>query len=456
MRKLFLFFFGVLSIILSAQDGTVDFSFNTGSGSNGSEIVAMALQPDGKIIVAGDFTSYDGIARKGIARLNSDGSIDQTFNPGSGVVGNVYDIMIQQDGKIIIAGDFTQFNNIQKKYVTRLNSDGSLDMTFNTAGSGSSQGVFSITQQNDGKILIAGGFTSYNGISRGRIARLNNNGTLDQTFDSGIGSDHILGDVILQSDGKVLIGGFTSFTYDNISRNSIARLNSDGSLDTSFNQSGVGGNLPMSSMTMQSDGKIIISGSFTSYNNVQTGGIVRLNTDGSLDSTFTINSSASAYSAIVLPNGKILVGGSFYSSKLFRLNVDATVDKLFNTDWSVNNVRKVILQPDGKILACGNFNSFIGTNKKQIVRISGEDLLSVSDNKKENLQIYPNPVKDFLNIKTDEPISGYEIYSLDGRKLTTGNKVNDSKIDISNFQKGNYLLKVKTKDKEQIAKFIKE
>lgn len=345
---------------------------------------------------------------------------------------------------------------IFKKNIARLNSDGSLDATFNTAGSGPSQGVFSIAQQNDGKILIAGGFTSYDGISRGRIARLNNNGTLDQMFDSGIGSDHIIGSVILQSDGKVLIGSFTSFTYDNISRSSIARLNSDGSLDTSFNQFGLGGNLPMSSMTIQPNGKIIISGAFTSYNNVQTGGIVRLNTDGSLDSSFTKNSSASAYSAIVLPNGKILVGGSFNSSRLFRLNADATVDKLFDTGSGVNNVQRVILQPDGKILACGNFNSFGGTNKKQIVRISGEEMLSVSDNEKETLQIYPNPVRNVLNIKTELPIFQYEIYSLDGKKLLTGKNVDNSKINVSNLQKGNYLLKAKTKNNEQITKFIKE
>jgi len=116
----------------------------------------------------------------------------------------------------------------------------------------------------------------------------------------------------------------------------------------------------------------------------------------------------------------------------------------------------VILQPDGKILACGNFNSFSGTNKKQIVRISGEEMLSVSENKNENIKIYPNPVKDFLNIKSDELISGYEIYSLDGRKLLEENKLNNSKINVSQLQKGNYLLKAKTKNNEQITKFIKE
>ncbi|WP_379964527.1 T9SS type A sorting domain-containing protein [Epilithonimonas sp. UC225_85] len=453
MRKLFLLFFGVLSIILSAQDGSVDLNFNTGVGPNGYNIMAMGLQTDGKIIVAGDFTSYDGVARKGIARLNSDGGIDQTFNPGSGIVGRILNLIIQQDGKIIITGDFTQFNNIQKNYIARLNVDGTLDTSFNIAGSGPSNAVYSIAQQIDGRILIAGDFGSYNGISRGRVTRLNSDGTLDQTFDSGIGSNNYLNSVVLQYDGKVLIGGYTS-TYNNISRRTIARLNSDGSLDTSFNPIGSGGNIPIYTMTVQPDGKVIICGGFTSFNNVETGGIARLNTDGSLDTTFVKNNSASANSAIVLPNGKILTNGNFYStSKFHRLKADGSIDKLFDTG---GEVRRMILQPDGKILVCGYFNSFNGISKKQIVRINGEDLLSVSDIEKENIQIYPNPVKDILNIKSDETISDYEIYSLDGRKLTTGNKINDSKIDVSHLTKGNYLLKVKTKEKEQTTKFIKE
>ncbi|MCD9853095.1 T9SS type A sorting domain-containing protein [Epilithonimonas sp. JDS] len=453
MRKLFLLFYIVFSIILSAQDGSVDLNFNTGLGPNGYNIMAMGLQTDGKIIVAGDFTSYDGIARKGIARLNSDGSIDQTFNPGSGIVGRVLNIIIQQDGKIIISGDFTQFNNIQKNYIARLNVDGSLDTTFNIAGSGASNVIYSIAQQTDGKILIAGDFGLYNGIARGRVARLNKDGSLDQTFDSGIGSNNYLNSVVLQSDGKVLIGGYTS-TYNNIARRTIARLNIDGSLDTSFNPIGSGGNLPIYSMTVQLNGKIIICGGFTSFNNVETGGIARLNTDGTLDTAFIKNNSASANSAVVLPNGKILTNGNFYStSKFHRLKTDGSADKLFDT---VGEVRRMILQPDGKILVCGYFTSFDGVNKKQIVRINGENILSVSDNEKENLQIYPNPVKDILNIKSIEPISGYEIYSLDGRKLTTGNKVNDSKIDVSNLTKGNYLIKFQTKGKEQTTKFIKE
>lgn len=453
MRKVFLFFYSILSIILSAQDGSVDLNFNTGSGPNGSEIVAMALQSNGKIIVAGDFTTYDGIARKGIARLNNDGSIDQNFDIGAGLEGRVLNIVVQEDGKIIITGDFTKFNNIEKRYVTRLNADGSLDNTFNAGGSGANTSIYSVVQQPDGKILIAGDFDYYNGVRRGKVARLNTDGSLDGTFDSSVGSNNNLNSVVLQSDGKFLIGGYTS-TYNNIARRTIARLNSNGSLDTSFNPIGSGSNLPIYTMTVQPDGKIIICGGFTSFNNVETGGIARLNADGSLDTTFVKNNSASANSAIVLPNGKILTNGNFYStSKLHRLKSDGSADKLFDTG---GEVRRMILQPDGKILVCGYFNSFNGVNKKQIVRINGEEILSVSENIKASLQTFPNPVKDVLNIKNYVSNFDYEIYSLDGKKIRIGKKINDSKIDVSTLQKGNYLLKVKTELGEQTSKFIKE
>lgn len=116
----------------------------------------------------------------------------------------------------------------------------------------------------------------------------------------------------------------------------------------------------------------------------------------------------------------------------------------------------MILQPDGKILVCGYFNSFNGVNKKQIVRINGEDILSVSDNEKNSVKIYPNPVKDILHIKNDNEISEFEIYSMEGKKLMTGNDINNSKLDVTILQKGNYLIKLKSKGKEQTTKFIKE
>lgn len=453
MKKLFIFLFGLSTLILFAQDGAVDLNFNNNSGPNGSIIRAMVLQADNKIVVAGDFTSYNNIARNGIARLNSDGSVDQTFNPGAGVVGSIHNITIQQDGKIIIAGEFTKIGNVEKNHLARLNKDGSLDTTFNPNGSGPSAPVWSIAQQPDGKIIIAGTFVSYNDISRGRVARLNTDGSLDQSFDSGFGADSILNSVILQPDGKVLIGGYV-INYNSVTRRTVARLNSNGTLDAGFNHLGIGANLPLSHMTLQPNGKVIVSGFFFTYDTLNTGGVVRLNTDGSLDTTFAKNSSVGAYSSIVLPNGKILAAGSYYSnSMLLRLNSDGTLDKNFISNGMI---QRMLLQPDGKILVCGNFTALNGVNIRQIARINGEDIMSILDNRKDNLTIFPNPVKNILNIKTNESISGYEIYTLDGRKLETGNKINDLKIDVSNLSKGNYLIKFKTKSKEHSAKFIKE
>ena len=152
-------------------DGSLDTSFNPGSGAN-SVVTSIALQPDNKIIIGGEFTSYNGTARNYIARLNADGSLDTSFNPGSGANSTVYSVALQPDNKIIIGGEFTSYNGTARNRLARLNADGSLDTSFNP-GSGASNTVYSIALQPDNKIIIGGYFTSYNGTDRNRLARLN-------------------------------------------------------------------------------------------------------------------------------------------------------------------------------------------------------------------------------------------------------------------------------------------
>jgi uncharacterized delta-60 repeat protein len=135
--------------------------------------------------------------------------------------------------------------------------------------------VESVTVQSDGKVLIGGGFTAYNGTSRGNVARLNSDGSLDTDFATGAGANNYVGSVAVQSDGKILIGGgFT--TYNNTSRGGVARLNSDGSLDTGFLATGAGANGQVESVAVQSDGKILIGGRFTTYNGTSRGYVARL------------------------------------------------------------------------------------------------------------------------------------------------------------------------------------
>jgi uncharacterized delta-60 repeat protein len=286
------------------------------------------VQADGKVLIGGVFTSYNGTSRNFIARLNSDGSLDTSFDPGTGPSSGVYSVAVQADGKILIGGGFASYNGTSRNFIARLNSDGSLDTSFDS-GSGASSAVYSVAVQADGKVYIGGYFLSYNGKSRRNIARINSDGSLDTSFSPSYGPNSTVLSFAMQADGKVLIGGeFTS--YDGKSRNRIARLNSDGSLDTSFNP-GTGANKnSVTSIALQADGKVLIGGRFTSYNGTPRNYSARLNSDGSLDTTFDPGAGASdvVSSTVLQADGKVLIGGWFLSyngtarNRLARLHND--------------------------------------------------------------------------------------------------------------------------------------
>ena len=210
--------------------GDLDDTFNPNTGSN-EWILSAATQSDGKILVGGHFTNFHGFANGHIARLNSDGSIDKSFEPCSGPNDDVLAIAFQSDGSTIIGGRFTTYSLVPVGMITRINSDGSLDPSFNISSTGANGLVRQIIILPDDKILIAGEFTTYNNVPRNRIARLNPDGTLDETFDPGDGADHRIWGMDIQDDGKILIVGVFS-SYDNIVRNNVARLHPNGTLDT--------------------------------------------------------------------------------------------------------------------------------------------------------------------------------------------------------------------------------
>ncbi|MCA3067815.1 MAG: delta-60 repeat domain-containing protein, partial [Rhodocyclaceae bacterium] len=223
---------------LDTSFNPTDVGFGSGAGAN-FPVLTLALQPDGKVLIGGSFTTYNGTSRNSIARLNADGTLDNTFNPGTGANSEVYSLALQPDGKVLIGGSFTTYNGTSRNYIARLNADGTLDNTFNP-GTGANSRVRTLALQPDGKVIIGGRFTTYNGTSRDYIARLNADGTLDNTFNPGTGANDQVQTLALQPDGKVIIGGdFTS--YNGTSRNRIARLNADGTLDNTFNP-GTGAN----------------------------------------------------------------------------------------------------------------------------------------------------------------------------------------------------------------------
>jgi uncharacterized delta-60 repeat protein len=362
-------------------DGTLDNTFNPGTGPSGY-IHTISIQSDGKIIIGGSFSSYNGTTRNGIARLNADGTLDGTFNPGTGANYIIRTVTIQSDEKIIIGGDFTYYNGTARNRIARLNADGTLDNTFNP-GTGP-YSIMTISIQSDGKIIIGGDFTNYNGTARNRIARLNVDGALDNTFNSGTGANDIISTGVIQSDGKIIIGGnFTS--YNGTERNRIARLNADGTLDNTFNPgTGVGESNSLHTISIQSDGKIIIGGAFTSYNGSPINRIARLNANGTRDGTFNtgIGASSTIHTISIQSNGKIIIGGSFTSyngtpiKRIASLNANGTFDGTFNLGTGADGrINITVIQSDGKIIIGGYFTSYNGTTRNRIARLNVDGTL---------------------------------------------------------------------------------
>lgn len=307
---------GIKGVARLNADGSRDTSFNIGTGVTDGYVRTLSLQSTGKVFIGGDFFWVSGQMSPVLARYNSDGSFDTGFaGATAGSVSILYSSAVQSDDKILIGG-------IIDLGINRMNSDGSADTTFNTnvgtgvTYAGDTPFVLAIAVQGDGKILVGGSFTGFNGTTRNGIVRLLSTGAIDTTFNPGTGVG--IGSVqaiLVQPDGKIVIGGNFS-SYNGTARARIARLNSNGSLDTTFTP-GSGADNAVKTIARQSDGKLLIGGLFTNYNGTARSGVARLNSDGTLDTGFVQTaglSSSGIYSVKVQADGKILIGGSLSAS----------------------------------------------------------------------------------------------------------------------------------------------
>ena len=309
-------------------DGTRDTSaFTVGAAANDT-VSTIAVQSDGKILLGGTFTTFNGVTVNRIVRLNADGTRDTAFttNTGTGANNTVYTIAVQPDGKILVGGQFTTFSGVTVNRIARLNADGTRDTAFTTNNGTGITGttydrVLTIAIQPDGKILVGGAFETVMGVTTYRIFRLNSDGTRDTNFPTFIhtnGPNSTVNTMAVQSDGKILVGGGFSTFSSGVTVNFIVRLNADGTRDTAFTtNTGTGASSAVFTLAIQPDGKILVGGHFTTFNGVTVNRIVRLNADGSIDTAFTTDTGTGANNSVntivVQPDGKILVGGLFTS-----------------------------------------------------------------------------------------------------------------------------------------------
>jgi uncharacterized delta-60 repeat protein len=384
-RRVFLVSVLVLSAAVSTvgaaapTPGQLDTTFVPAPGTNDAVNVVIP-QPDGKVIAAGRFTFANNVARNRIARFNFNGSLDTTFDPGTGADGEITAAVLQADGRIVVAGRFTSFNGFTHNRVCRLNANGSVDQTFGL-GNGINNAPLALALQSDGRIIVGGQFTQVDLTLRNYLARLNTNGSVDLSFDPGNGPSGDVNAIVIQPDGRIIIGG-TFIGYNGFARGGIARVLGNGALDPSFD-SGVGTGGNVFALALQHNGQIVLGGRFVQYSGTNRAFIARVFGDGSLDFGFNPVPNSWVQSLAVEPDDRILVGGLFIDidgfgrNRIARLNTNGSVDLTFDPGAGCvgaltndqTQVRSIALQQFGRILAGGIFTSYDNQLRDNIVRL---------------------------------------------------------------------------------------
>jgi uncharacterized delta-60 repeat protein len=346
--------FGVLYTIPVMLTVNTVFTDTFYVGVAGGQVDSLALQTDGKILAAGEFSSLAGSARTLVGRLTPAGSLDG-FNPNVDGYSAVA-VALQANNQVLLGGYFFHINGQTHNRLGRLNADGSLDTTF---GYNVGNWLYCFTTLPDGKFLV--------GSDPEGLRRFNPDGTLDNSFNAAVAGPVLCAAML--PDGRFLVGpSLASFK-------ALLRLNADGSLDPAFNVPLDGVNTSISSIVLQADGKILVGGSFTSFAGQPRTNLARLNPDGTLDLAFRADADSYVSSLALQTDGNILVGGAFGAlagqsrSRLARLSPDGSLDLTFNPGAD-GNVFSLALQADGRILVGGSFSRLAGVSRTCLGRLS--------------------------------------------------------------------------------------
>jgi uncharacterized delta-60 repeat protein len=353
--------------------------FGTGFSNN----VNTTLVDSNSMILGGTFTAFSGVSAPRIFGLNLDGSINTQFSAGTGTDSSIFAIKRYDANSVLVAGGFTAYQGLANSYCFfKIDNNGTY-INGTSLSTGVDDQINTIELTNDGKIYLGGAFLNFSGLSRNRIVRINSDYTLDNTFQIGTGFGAAVNTIVRQSDNKLFVGGaFT--TYSGASANRMIKLNDDGSIDNTFNI-GTGFNNSVNVIVTQNDGKVLVGGSFTTFSGISANRIIRLNSDGTVDSSFVYGTAMSAVSSVnsitIQPDNKILVGGSFqiYNGtsvrRLIRLNTDGTLDNTFLSAAGATSVDQIDLLPNNRILLTGTFTSYDGYGVGRIAIINSEGQL---------------------------------------------------------------------------------
>ena len=397
---------------------------------------SVAAQRDGKIIVAG-YAEVGGVDQFVLVRYNSDGSLDTTLK-GSGKLTTAVGkdchgkgVALQGDGKIVVAGYSFKAGGGQCFTVLRYTADGSLDTSFADSGKVTTNvgtkyaSAESVTIQSDGKIVVAGDSFNASGNNDFAVVRYNANGTLDMSFNetgkatADFGAHDYGRSVAVHGDGRIVVTGYTTKSYESKKECALSCFKANGSLDTTFNGTGEvttnfggDGNAEGRSVAVQTDGKIVVVG-YATAGNTEEFALARYNADGTLDTSFGDSgqvmtdvgiSGSNATGVALQKDGKIVVvgyavnnSGTNYDFACVRYNTDGKVDQSFGDGGKVmtsvgqgdGKANSVAVQSDGKIIVAGSVyfgdvtvagSVYVGDSKFAVVRYEASGKLDMSFN----------------------------------------------------------------------------
>jgi len=376
-------------------EGRLDPAFDPVASVSGSERIdfrfvdALNVQPDGKILVAGGFIRENGEIFSGLIRLSPDGVPDSAFRCHvKGGVERVLAVAVHEDGRIVIAGGFTNVSSLDRQNLARLLPDGAADAAFDSPNIGD-RSVRAVAALADGSVVIGGSFTKVVAAQGDGLLKLTPGGAVDPSFAHDAGRPRIVNAIISLQQGRLLVGA-TPLVSVRPAGSTLERLEPSGALDSTFSFGIARSSGRVFSLVAAPDSLILLGGTFDAIDGKARAGLARLRADGSLDETFNplpaaVNQLPSVFPLTVLPDGKTVIHAMEVPADgtrhhlIARLQKDGRLDTAFQIGEGPNGpARALAVTGDQRILVAGTFDKFNGRDANAIVRLLPDGSLDES------------------------------------------------------------------------------
>ena len=486
-----------VNVVRLNANGTLDGTFQAAGGSDEAPRT-LGLETNGTVLVGGAFDTFGG-TENNLNRLAATGAIDAAYRPTLQLPGTVAAVVRQADGKLVAGGDFTEINGVPVHRLARFSAAGGFEAAYSAAAGVLPGRVNKLLLQPDGKLLVGNtvntlrlsttgspdpGFAAPYGatalalqpdgkvlIGGNSLLRVTSTGADDPSFAqapvAGAGGFGFTDAILVQPDGRIVTGGtyFSSSSGQSLG-GTVARYETSGALDPSFNTSAVYGtsstsvssNNRLYALALQPDGKILVGGNFRVVGGTPRPGFARLNANGTLDAGFAPNraQTGTVFALALQPNGRVLLGGTTSNpnpapayANLARVLDNGQFDASFAATANPNGpVRALLVQPDGAIVLAGSFTAVGGQPAVGLARITAPNVLAVSAPAAvaARTATWPVPAHGQLHVLPDFGARPLTIELLDalGRPLQTqpAAPATETVLDLSQRAAGVYLLRV--------------